>query len=87
MLYHTDRYTSRVASLVDGSSPVELRLVAQRIGFAGSVIHQDGTAEPLELEALTELGAKREATDRLCEMGYTPAARWADGDVRVFRHE
>lgn len=79
------RYHCVVASLREGSTPVEVRLNRRPIDVAADVRHDDGTTEPLQVTAVSVRGAKIEVTARLHELGYLPAARWR-GLVRVFRH-
>lgn len=87
MHHAATRYTAEVTnrSVHAGSSPIEAHLTKKHIGVAVTVVHDDESTETVEVKALTMLGAKKELTTVLGELGYAPATRWRGG-VRVFRH-
>jgi hypothetical protein len=69
--------------------PVEVWLTQNNMQVTCRVIHEDETAEELDVNSLSMRGAQREVTGWFLSDGYTPVGRWeaeVEGEaVRRFR--
>lgn len=66
----------KTASGEDKREPIEVWLTRRNIGITCRVIHEDESADELEVDSLSMRGAQREITAYFKAQGYEPVSRW-----------
>jgi hypothetical protein len=60
------------------AGPLEVWLTQNNLDVTCTVVREDESTEPLDIDSLSMRGAMREITGYLIEKGYKPVGRWSN---------